>query len=112
MSTTKQKKNKVNVSINGIEVKALEYLQKMRIEKENILYNNNKVKEALKDYIFGSGENPFSQITEKYNQRMEDLRERASKVAKAEKKEYLGKSKKGVKSVKKIALEVSKEVEV
>ena len=65
------------------------------------------------DYIFGKIEkSPFEEINQKYQKSITDLRKKADKIATAEKHSYLGKSRRGVKSVIKVAKEVSQELSV
>jgi hypothetical protein len=110
MTTKAKAKNKVNVSINSIEKTAVVILDKAREEKRKHMLNESVVNE-LKEYIFGDGENPFEEITETYNTRLQDLREKMKDVAKKEKTAYMGKSKKGVKGIAKVIDEELKEVQ-
>jgi hypothetical protein len=107
-----ENKNKVNVSINSIETSAVVFLDKMREEKRKFLYNSSDTIESIRKYIFGQLEdNPFQEVTDAYNDKLEDLREKAGTVAKKEKKSYMGKTKKGVKGIKKIVDELNQEAQ-
>ena len=101
MTQTQTQKNKVNHNMNNFESKAVGYFQELRRQKQNRMTNKETV-EQLKDYIFGSGENPFEDINKDYENKMSKLREKFDGVAQREKQNYMGKKRKGVNFVKSI----------
>ena len=97
-------KKDTNISINSIEVRAVALLDELKLSKKQALYNQ-ETKDALYEYVYGSGENPFDQLNQAYESKMEDLRERVEETAEIEKKNYLGKQKRGVKFVEKLPVQ-------
>ena len=99
-----KKTKDVNISINSIEVSAVSLVQKRLKEQQKIIQHVGI--SAISDYIFGkSDDNPLQEITDNYNIRLQELRERVLKVVKVEKTNYLGKKKRGVNFIKKIKIE-------
>jgi hypothetical protein len=101
----------VNISINSIEKSAVVLLQSQREKKRVLLKSMGEEGiQKVQDYIFGvSEENPFEEITEEYNQKLEALQRKIENTARVEKNNYLGKKKKGVNYIKKIKIEEPKE---
>ena len=99
----KKKTKDVNISIGTIEKSAVTYLQIAKQERRKVIKEHGI--DSLKEYLFGSGENPFESITDAYNEKMNLLREKISEVSKTEKNNYLGKKKKGVNFIKKLKIE-------
>jgi len=104
-------KNKVITSINTIEKSAVDFYDEKNAQKKMFL-NIQENKQKVLDYIFGRiDENPMDYINKEYTKKIENLNERIEKIAKIEKNNYLGKSKKSTNFVKKLADTISKETQ-
>ena len=101
-------KKDFNAALATLEKAAVRLHDEKMEEKEPYLADKDTV-EALRKYIFGeTDENPIGHIEEMYEQKMEEQRVKASQSAEKEKKNYLGKQKKGVAFVKKLTTEQMK----
>jgi predicted RND superfamily exporter protein len=97
-----KQKNKVNTSINAIEVQAVVLRDKLQEQKRDIIRSNPDMIDILKEYIFGDGENPFKEFNASYEEKIEELHNKIEGVAHREKQNYIGKSRKGVNFIKKL----------
>jgi len=103
------KKNKFNMKVSNIEKSAVLLDEKLQTQRKIMFRQNPEIISEVYDYIFGVSENnPLEEITSNYHNRLHALHQRDDLV-KEEKLEYLGKSKKGIKQIKKIVEIISKE---
>ena len=100
MSKTKIKDT--NITINGIEQRAVNLLNELRLTKRKAMFDK-EIKANLYEYVYGSGENPFSELNDSYEVKIIALREKVQNTAEIEKKNYLGKKKRGINFVKKLS---------
>lgn len=96
-----------NFGVEKVEQRKLRICDEKNDAKQAILKRNHEETiQKLYDYIFGDGENPFQEITDKYQKDYEDLEKRIEKFAEKEKQSYVGRRKKGVNEIKKMKEEV------